>query len=102
MVIGVISLLAAAADRKVIRQGMAGVDRIRRHLWRMGAAMFFATGSFFLGQQKVMPNAVQGSPILIVLAVAPLALMIFWLFYVRLSPRFGGRPPRLRRAAPAA
>ena len=101
MLMALIALLAAAADRKVVRRGMAGVDRIARHLWRMSAAMFFATGSFFLGQQKVMPQAIQGSPLLIVLAVAPLLLMIFWLVFVRISPKFGGRPPKLRRPAPA-
>ena len=68
--------------------------------YRSEIAKVFATGSFFLGQQKVMPQAVQGSPVLILLAVAPLALMIFWLFYVRRSGRFGTRAPS-RRAAPA-
>jgi uncharacterized membrane protein len=97
-IMGVIALLSAAADRRVIRKGMAGADRIARHLWRMCGAFFFASGSFFLGQQKVMPQAIQGSPILIVLAVAPLVLMIFWLIYVRFSKKFGGRPP----AAPHA
>jgi uncharacterized membrane protein len=101
MIMGFIALLAAAADRKVIRRGMAGANRIARHVWRMCAAMFFATGSFFLGQQKVMPHAVQGSPFLFVLALAPLVLMIFWLIYVRVSPKFGGSPPKLRRPAPA-
>ena len=34
-------------------------------------AFFIATGSFFLGQQDVLPAAVRGSPILFVLAFAP-------------------------------
>jgi hypothetical protein len=93
LIMGAVALLAAAADFKVIRKGMAGADRIARHLWRMSTAMFFATGSFFLGQQKVMPEAIKGSPVLIALAVAPLLLMIFWLFYLRFSRRFGGRTP---------
>jgi hypothetical protein len=61
-------------------------------------AFFIATGSFFLGQQDVLPRAVRGSPILFLLAFAPFAIMAFWL--VRL--RFGKALARmkLRAAAP--
>lgn len=101
-IMGLVALLAAATDFKVVRKGIAGADRIARHLWRMCTALFFASGSFFLGQQKVMPEAVKGSPVLIVLAVAPLVLMVFWLFYVRVSKRFGGRPTAPPRAVQPA
>jgi hypothetical protein len=85
---GAIVALAAALDLKVILQrGIAGVPRIARHLWRMCLAWFVATGSFFLGQQRVMPEAVQGSPVLLVLGFAPLAFMLFWLVRVRLGKR---------------
>lgn len=60
------------------------------NLWRMCFAFFVATGSFFLGQQDVMPQAVRGSPILFVLAFAPFALMLFWLVRVRFSKTIGG------------
>jgi hypothetical protein len=99
---GLVALLAAGVDFKVIRKGIAGADRTARHLWRMSAALFFASGSFFLGQQKVMPETIKGSPVLILLAVAPLLLMIFWLIYVRFSRRFGGRPPAPPRAVQPA
>lgn len=80
--------LAAALDLKVIlRRGISGVPRVARHLWRMCLAWFVATGSFFLGQQRVMPEAVQGSPVLLVLGFAPLAFMLFWLVRVRLGQR---------------
>jgi hypothetical protein len=46
---------------------------------------FIATGSFFLGQQKDMPAFLHGSPILLILAMAPLALLLFWMFRVRLT-----------------
>lgn len=72
--------LAAALDLKVIvHRGIAGVPRVARHLWRMCLAWFVATGSFFLGQQRVMPEAVRGSPILLLLGFAPLGFMLFWL-----------------------
>jgi len=80
--------LAAALDLKVIlRGGIAGVPRIARHLWRMCSAWFIATGSFFLGQQRVMPEAVRGSPILLILGLAPLGFMLFWLVRVRFGKR---------------
>lgn len=101
-IMGLVALLSAAVDFKVIRKGIAGANRIARHLWRMCAALFFASGSFFLGQQKVMPDWIKGSPVLILLAVAPLVLMIFWLIYMRFSSRFGGRPPAPPRAAQPA
>ncbi len=79
------------------RGGISGNPRIARHLWRMCAALFIATGSFFLGQQKVMPEWMQGSPLLFVPALAPLVLMIFWLIRIR----FTGRYARPKRAEPA-
>ena len=83
-VLGSIVTLAAAGDlRMILRGGISGAARIARHLWRMCFALFFATGSFFLGQQKVMPAFMHGSPVLVVLGLAPLAVMFFWLWRVR-------------------
>jgi hypothetical protein len=80
---------AAASDLKVIlRNGISGAARIARHLWRMCFAFFFATSFFFIGQQKVLPVWMHGSPILLALGVAPLAVMIFWLVRVRLTNWF--------------
>lgn len=93
-VFGAVALLAAAADWTVVRRrGLSGANRISRHLWRMCAALFIATGSFFLGQMDEIPVALRG-PHLWVLALAPLALLAFWMIRVRL-----GRP---RKAVPAA
>lgn len=75
--------VAATGDlRLILRRGISGTQRIARHLWRMCYGMFVATGSLFLGQQQVFPKYVQDSIILFVLAFAPLALMVFWLFRV--------------------
>jgi hypothetical protein len=85
IIVAAVAVLAAGLDARVIRRGgLSGVQRLARHLWRMCAGLFIASGSFFIGQQQVMPKFVQGSPILIVLGVAPIFLMIFWLFRVRL------------------
>lgn len=103
--LGGIIALAAALDLKVIlNHGITGPPRIARHLWRMCTALFSATLSFFLGQQRVMPEAVRGSPILLVLAFAPLAFMLFWLVRARLGKRlraaFGALRERSRAALP--
>jgi hypothetical protein len=80
IIFAAVASLAAGADLKVIlRGGISGVDRVARHLWRMCAGLFIATGSFFIGQQKVMPAFMQGSPVLLVLGIAPLVVMIYWL-----------------------
>ena len=82
----VVCLLAGLGDLNVVlRKRLAPAQRISRHLWRMCFAFFVATGSFFLGQQDVLPAAVRGSPILFVLAFAPLALMAFWLVRLRFA-----------------
>jgi hypothetical protein len=81
-------LLAGLLDlNAVLRRTLSPVQRISRHLWRMCFAFFIATGSFFLGQQQVLPAAIRGSLILFVLALAPLAMMAFWLVRVRLGKR---------------
>jgi hypothetical protein len=100
----VIAFIAAALDFGFIRRGvLTGRQRIGRHLWRMCAALAIAAFSFFLGQQKVMPEWMQGSPWLFVPPLATLAAMIFWILRVRFAkawlrpalrrPRDPGSPP---------
>ena len=98
-------LLAGLGDlNAILRRKLSPAQRIARHLWRMLFAFFIATGSFFLGQQDIMPAAVRGSPILFVLAFAPFALMLFWLIRVRFGKRLRrslealGQRPRPSRA----
>jgi uncharacterized membrane protein len=91
---GVVLLLAAAGDiRMLAGGGIAGRQRIMRHLWRMCFGLFIATGSFFLGQQQVFPAFLRGSTFLTVLAVLPFPLMIYWLFRVRFSKAYKVQPP---------
>src|SRR5687767_2448283 len=89
--LGAICLVAGLLDLNVVlRRKLSAVQRISRHLWRMCFAFFIATGSFFLGQQDLLPIALRGSPILFVLALAPIALMLFWLVRVRFSRMISG------------
>lgn len=94
-----ICLVAGLLDlNAVLRRKLTPAQRVARHLWRVCFAFFVATGSFFLGQQDLMPAAARGSPILFALAFAPLVLMVFWLIRVRFGKRFRG-PAAPRRAA---
>ena len=68
--------------------GISGRQRIARHLWRMCFGWFIATGSFFLGQQQVFPARLRGSPALLVPALLPLALLIFWMIRVRFTSAY--------------
>jgi hypothetical protein len=81
--LGSVALLACAGDvRMLVRGGSFGRRRLARHLWRMCFGLFIATGSF-LAQRRVL--AFLGGPKIMLLAVLPLALMIFWLFRVRFT-----------------
>jgi hypothetical protein len=104
-VLAALCLLAGLGDlRAILRGKLTSAQRISRHLWRMCFAFFIATGSFFLGQQQVMPAAVRGAPILFVLAFAPFAVMAFWLVRVRFGTllRAALAAGERRRLAPAA
>jgi uncharacterized membrane protein len=89
IVFALVAVLAAGLDLKVVLGGgIAGAPRIARHLWRMCAGLFIASGSFFIGQQQVMPKFVQGSPVLLFLGLAPLPVLFFWLGRVRLTKAY--------------
>lgn len=88
-VFGSVMALAAILDvRMILHGGIDGIPRIARHLWRMCFALLIATISLFLGQQKVMPASLQGSPLLVALGIAPLPFMLFWLVRIRLRKEF--------------
>lgn len=91
----VVLMLAVAGDARILLRGpLRGSQRIRRHLWRMCYATFSATGSFFLGQAKVIPEQLRVWPVLIVLAVLPLFFLLYWLW--RTSDRRVGATPNAK------
>ena len=95
-------LLAGLLDlNAIVRAPLTQQQRIARHLWRMCFAFFIATGSFFLGQQDVLPAALHRSPILFVLAFTPFAVMAFWLVKVRFGKRFRPVLPPVPEGSPA-
>ncbi|QSX77922.1 DUF2306 domain-containing protein [Agrilutibacter solisilvae] len=100
LVLGSICLLSGLGDlRWILRGTLSAMQRITRHLWRMCFAFFIATGSFFLGQQDILPEAVRGSPILFGLAFAPFGLLLYWLVRVRLSRRNNPARPEVTEGA---
>ena len=79
-----LSFAAAAGDARVLRHGqLTGKRRLARHLWRMCFATFSATGSFFLGQARGIPEPLRVMPVLFVLAFLPLGFLFYWLWRVR-------------------
>jgi uncharacterized membrane protein len=91
LVIGSVMMLAAIGDLRSIRAGgLRGTRRLARHLWRMCFGLFIATGSFFLGQMKFIPEPVRIVPLLLVLAFAPILFLFYWLWRVRLRGRLTG------------
>ena len=84
---GSVMLLAAAGDvRMLLRGGVFGTQRLLRHLWRMCFGLFIATGSFFLGQgAKIFSSWWRQSSFLIIPAVLPLILLVFWVIRVRFT-----------------
>ncbi len=91
LVIGTVVLLAAIGDLRALRAGgLLGARRLARHLWRMCFALFVATGSFFLGQMKFIPEPVRVVPVLLVVAFAPIVLLAYWMWRVRVRGRLSG------------
>jgi len=91
LVVGTVMLLAAIGDLRAIRLGgLRGSRRLARHLWRMCFGLFVATGSFFLGQMKFVPEPVRIVPLLLVLAFAPILFLFYWMWRVRVRGRLTG------------
>jgi hypothetical protein len=90
--------LAAVLDLSVIlRRGIAGRQRIARHLWRMHLGFAAAVGSFFPGQlHRLWPELLQVKPFIVLFMppFAVLALMFFWLVVVLFT-----RWPKIKVAA---
>src|SRR5262245_48612942 len=75
-----VALLAAALDiRMLIAGDLRGAHRIARHLWRMGLALWIATGSFFLGQAKLFPEPVRKFSLLAIPVLLVLVTTVYWL-----------------------
>jgi hypothetical protein len=85
-VFGSIALLFAASDvRMIVRGGVAGAQRIARHLWRMSLALLFALVSFYPSRAHLFPKWLNETHVLYVPHVLLIGAMFFWL--ARVSAR---------------
>lgn len=96
VVFGILTLLFVSGDvRMLVRGGVAGSQRLVRHLWRMSFALFIAAGSFFLGTASdpvlrksglratlftpaIRKTGLPAVPVLIIVA-----LTVYWLWRVQ-------------------
>jgi len=89
--LGTVCLLAAIGDfRMILEGGLRGTRRMARHLWRMCFGLFVATGSFFIGQAKFIPAPIRVMPLLFALGIAPLVILLYWMWRVRLRRHVSG------------
>lgn len=89
--VGTIALLAAVGDWRLLSAGsITGARRLARHLWRMCFGLFIASGSFFFGQTKFLPQPLRIAPLLGALGVAPLIVLLYWMWRIRLRKRLKG------------
>ena len=87
-VMGGLALLAAAADLSVVlRRGLKGGQRLARHLWRMCAGLLMASFSLFIGQPKVFPPALRGSPVMFLPELFVAGVMVWHLARLALRRR---------------
>lgn len=84
-IFGIVAMLAAAGDVRVIRAGgIHGSPRIRRHLWRMCFAMWVAAASFFWGPRGRVPEIIYVPALLPIPVLMPVAVMLYWLWRTRI------------------
>lgn len=86
--------LAASDGWALVRGGLSGAGRIRRHFMRSCLAMFMAVLSLFVGQRQVFPSALRESHVLLVPVVLVVAVTVFWLWKSRRAHWTAGRQSR--------
>ncbi len=89
--LGTVTVLAAVGDWRLLRAGsITGARRLARHLWRMCFGLFVASGSFFFGQMKFLPESLRILPLLGALGISPLIVLLYWMWRVRVRKRIQG------------
>ena len=78
---GLFAIYLVVRGTKAVRP--PGPPRLASHVRCMCGAIFIATGSFFLGQADELPRALRLTPLLMVPAFLPLAVMATWLWRLR-------------------
>lgn len=92
-----IILLAAVGDVKVILAPTLPRSQVlARHLWRMCFGLFIATGSFVaqLVRMTFMPHWTRSVGVILLLAVGPLVVLVYWMWRIRLRQNLRGLSTR--------
>ena len=83
-----IALLFAASDiRMLVRGGVAGAQRLGRHLFRMNLALLFAMLSFYPARAHLFSKSFNDTRLLYVPHVIIVGSMLFWLYRVSVRKR---------------
>jgi uncharacterized membrane protein len=83
-IFGLVGLLAAAGDLRLIRAGgITGRHRIARHLWRMCFGMWVAAASFFWGPPRRIPEFLRIPALLPIPVLIPVVVMLYWLWRLK-------------------
>ncbi|MES2177200.1 MAG: DUF2306 domain-containing protein [Gemmatimonadota bacterium] len=91
--LGSVFLLAAIGDVRVLRAGgIQGSKRIARHFWRVCFGLFIASGSFVaqLVKMPFMPAQLRSVPVIVLLGGAPLVVLLYWMWRIRLRHNLRG------------
>jgi hypothetical protein len=104
VVFGIIPLLAAFGDWRVMRAGgIHGRPRLVRHLWRMSLSLWIAAASFFTIRRRVamiLPEPFLSAPVRMIPFLLPLLAILYWVW--RLKYRKTYRPVNIRSAIDAS
>lgn len=96
----IIGTLGVVGDVRLLwRAGIAGAQRLHRHLWRMGYALWVATTSAFLGQARHLPDWFREGKLHLVPVLLVTLTLIYWVVRVRVLK--GGPHSPARRCAPS-
>lgn len=87
-----IALLAAVMDVRMLVWGVAGAQRVIRHLWRMSFATWMAASSLFLGQPQVFPQWLHQTYVLFLPTLLIPFLVIYWIVKQLRGNRRKGKP----------
>lgn len=78
-------LLSVWGDLRLLSQPSPRRSLLIRHLWRMNVGFFMATFNLFGVRPHLFPEWMQSSGILVLLAIAPILVMIYWRIRLRLG-----------------
>jgi hypothetical protein len=82
----VLALAAIGDARLVLAGGIAGAQRLARHLWRMCLGLTLAAGSFFTNAlPRILPGPVHVTALFFLPQLLLLGFLIFWMIRVRFT-----------------